>query len=106
MTGIDFLELLGGAALKAAVILALAGVVSAAWRSASAASRHLVWTLAVTAALAVPLMGAVIARLDAPQIEIAAWTEMTQPATSIAPEAQSLAESYTPPVIAVNDRAR
>ena len=84
MTGIDSFGLLGGAAIKAAFILALAALVTLSWRRASAASRHFVWTLAVAASLAVPAISAAIARLDAPRIEIAAWTE--QPALPQAPD--------------------
>ena len=41
--------------LKSAAILALAGLASGLWRGASAASRHMVWTAALTALLALPL---------------------------------------------------
>jgi beta-lactamase regulating signal transducer with metallopeptidase domain len=84
MAFIDFPGLLGGAAVKAAVILAIAGLVAVAWRRGSAASRHLVWTLGVAASLAIPAMSAAIAKLGAPRIEIAAWTERDQPAANLA----------------------
>ena len=85
MTSIDFLALLGGAAIKATFILAIAAIVTMTWRRASAASRHLVWTFAVGASLTVPLISAAIARLGAPQIEIAAWTQPERPAFTLPP---------------------
>ncbi len=74
MTDTAVLSLIGTAAIKAAVILAIAGLVNIVWRSASAAARHLVWTLAVSAALAIPAIGAAIGRLNAPHIEVPVWT--------------------------------
>ncbi|HUQ20452.1 MAG TPA: M56 family metallopeptidase [Gemmatimonadaceae bacterium] len=47
-------------ALKSFVILAVAGLVVTAWRKSSASSRHLVWTAGVVAAIAVPLLTAVL----------------------------------------------
>jgi beta-lactamase regulating signal transducer with metallopeptidase domain len=82
MTDTAVLNLIGTAALKAAVILAIAGFVNVLWRSASAAARHLVWTLAVCAALAIPAIGATISRLNAPHIEVPAWTQAVEPAVS------------------------
>ncbi|MFZ2642822.1 MAG: hypothetical protein WA117_17645, partial [Verrucomicrobiia bacterium] len=41
--------------LKSAAILAFAGLASGLWRRASAASRHMVWALALAALLALPL---------------------------------------------------
>jgi beta-lactamase regulating signal transducer with metallopeptidase domain len=72
---------LGDAAVKAAAILAIAGLVTVAWRSASAATRHLIWTLAVCAALSVPAINIAIARFNAPRIEVPVWT----PAPAVAP---------------------
>ena len=74
MTDTIMLDLVGGAAVKAAIILAIAGLVNVSWRSASAAARHLVWTLAVTAALAIPAIGVTISRFNAPHIEVPVWT--------------------------------
>ena len=84
---IDFFGLAGGAAIKAALILAIAGLITSAWRSASAASRHLVWTLAVAASLAVPAISGTIGKLDAPRIEISAWkTGGAAPVISVSPD--------------------
>ena len=95
MTGIDFLALLGGAAIKATFILAIAVLVTMTWRRASAASRHLVWTLAVAASLGVPLISAAIAKLDAPQIEIAAWTAPETPAFTLSPDPVRVSGPFT-----------
>ena len=92
--GIDFFGLAGGAAIKAALILAIAGLITSSWRSASAASRHLVWTLALAASLAVPAISATIAKLDAPRIEITAWTTSpAEPAIPVSPDPTATAPS-------------
>ena len=70
----ETLNLVGGAALKAAIILGIAGIVTITWRSASASAKHLIWTAGVVASLAIPPLTIAIARLDAPRIEVAAWT--------------------------------
>lgn len=64
---------LGDAAVKAAAILAIAGLVTVAWRSASAATRHLIWTLAVCTSLSVPAINIAIARFNAPRIKVPVW---------------------------------
>lgn len=48
------------AAIKAAAVLVLAALLTLAMRRRSAAARHLVWTLALAAALALPLLSAVL----------------------------------------------
>jgi beta-lactamase regulating signal transducer with metallopeptidase domain len=82
MGGVEIMGIIGSAGAKAAIILAVALLVTTAWRSASAAAKHLVWSIAVTATLAVPLIATAINRLNAPRIEIAAWT----PAIPLGPE--------------------
>ena len=79
------MDVIGSAAAKAAVILAIALLVTLAWRSASAAAKHLIWTIAVTSALAVPVIAIAITRLNAPRIEIAAWTPVI-PSTLVSHE--------------------
>src|SRR4029079_12818268 len=73
MADTPLLDLVAAAAAKAAVILAIAGLVNVSWRSASAAARHLVWTVAVISALAIPAIGIAISRLNAPHIEVDVW---------------------------------
>jgi beta-lactamase regulating signal transducer with metallopeptidase domain len=105
MTEVSLLSAVGAAAIKAAVILAIAGLVNVAWRSASAAARHLVWTLAVSAALAVPAIGTVIARMNAPRIEVPVWSgaiglpaaTLTQFPAAQAPVAEDRSKSETFP---------
>src|SRR6476619_5732790 len=51
---------LADAALKSFVIFAVAGINVATLRKSSASSRHLVWTSAVCASIALPLLGALL----------------------------------------------
>ena len=51
---------LADAALKSFVIFAVAGFIVANLRKSSASSRHLVWTSAVCASIALPLLGALL----------------------------------------------
>ena len=52
--------------LKATLVLGLAGLAAAALGRASAATRHLVWTLGVAAALLVPALRAAAPRWELP----------------------------------------
>jgi hypothetical protein len=54
------------AALKATVILLAAAFASLALRRSSAATRHLVWTSALLAALALPLLALALPRWEVP----------------------------------------
>src|SRR5687767_3811510 len=78
MTEAQLVTFLGTAALKAFIILAIAGLVNTAWRSASASARHLVWTIGIASALTLPLLSAGIQRLGAPRIEIATWNQKVE----------------------------
>jgi len=93
MTETQLVTFLGTAALKGAVILAIAGLVNASWRSASASTRHLVWTIGVGLALTLPLLSAGIQQLGAPRIEIAGWSPATD--ETFAPD-ETLAPAVTP----------
>ena len=66
----SILSLLAGAAAKATALLALAALVNLSWRTASASTRHFVWTIGVTAALVLPVAAIAIARLGAPRLAI------------------------------------
>jgi beta-lactamase regulating signal transducer with metallopeptidase domain len=105
MTETQLLSFIGTAALKATFILAIAGLVTIVWRSASAAARHLVWTVAVIAALGIPLIGTVIKSLDAPRIEIAALSEVALPIAHPALAAPSNANVSSPAVTTVTEDA-
>jgi beta-lactamase regulating signal transducer with metallopeptidase domain len=51
---------LASASIKSFLVLALAGLIVSSWRRSSAASRHFVWTAAVLAIIALPVLGAVV----------------------------------------------
>jgi beta-lactamase regulating signal transducer with metallopeptidase domain len=63
-----FLELVLAIAVRVTVILGVAGLayLIASWRRASAAHRHLIWSIAIVASLAVPLFGSVLPPLLVP----------------------------------------
>jgi HEAT repeat protein/beta-lactamase regulating signal transducer with metallopeptidase domain len=65
MTPMNPMELLD-AGLKATLVLGLAGLAALSLRRASAASRHLVWTLGVAAALVLPSLRALAPRWELP----------------------------------------
>lgn len=60
------------AVAKATVLLAVAALLAATLRRSSAASRHLVWTCALLAALALPLLSLALPRWQMPLVTIAA----------------------------------
>ena len=60
------------AVLKATFLLAAAGVITTMLRRSSAASRHLVWTTALLAALALPVLSLALPRWQVPVIQVAA----------------------------------
>lgn len=112
MTNSHVLSFILASGAKASLVLALAGFITVAWRSASAAARHLVWTVAVLAALALPAIGSIIERVNAPRIEIAAWdaTELEVPPaepsmTSAAPISEPAISQVIPsaePVVSIS----
>ncbi len=59
------------AVAKATILLALAGGVTLLLRRASAASRHLVWTVALLAALAAPVLSLTLPRWQLPIVTLA-----------------------------------
>jgi beta-lactamase regulating signal transducer with metallopeptidase domain len=57
--------------IKVSILLAAAGVVTTLLRRSSAASRHLVWTVALLAALALPALSGALPRWRVPMITLA-----------------------------------
>ena len=106
MTETQLVTFLGTAALKGAVILAIAGLVNTSWRSASASARHLVWTIGIGLALTLPLLGAGIQQLGAPRIEIAGWSpasdKVVVPAVTPIAHTATQVDSNDPVVPATN----
>src|SRR6476620_6349179 len=72
---------LADAALKSFVIFAVAGIIVATLRKSSASSRHLVWTSAVCASIALPLLGALLPEWKSSAVAV------PQPALLAAPAA-------------------
>src|SRR2546426_3882286 len=60
------------AAVKSFVLLAIAGAVAFCWRRASAASRHLLWLLAVATLLCWPLLSFLMPTVKKPLWSVAA----------------------------------
>ncbi|MGH9424102.1 MAG: M56 family metallopeptidase, partial [Thermoanaerobaculia bacterium] len=79
MTQTEIVSVLATASIKSAAILSLAGLVNAIWRSSSASSRHLVWTIGIAAALATPALGLALKQLNAPAIHVGAFTPPSEP---------------------------
>src|SRR5688572_3478355 len=79
------LSLLMSAAVKATVILALAGLITAVWRTASASTRHLVWTIAVASAFVLPFAAAGIALIGSPRLAVPFEMPVAKIAVDVAP---------------------
>ncbi len=67
------------AAIKSAFILAIAAGIAFALRQSSAASRHLVWTCALTAALIVPIASLTAPRWTVPLLTVAPAATVSAP---------------------------
>jgi beta-lactamase regulating signal transducer with metallopeptidase domain/biopolymer transport protein ExbD len=63
---IIWLTILLDASVKGVIVLALAGALSVALRRASAASRHLVWSLALVSLIGLPVLSAVLPSWQVP----------------------------------------
>ncbi|HLE55517.1 MAG TPA: M56 family metallopeptidase, partial [Rhodothermia bacterium] len=61
-------SLLASASLKSFVILGIATLIVAAWRRSSASARHVVWTAAVGATIALPLLAALTPTWTSPSL--------------------------------------
>ena len=83
---------------KATVLLAAAAIASALLRRRSAATRHLVWTLALLAIVALPVLSTALPRWQLPLLEIA-----SEPAVMPSVSAPALARVAAPmPTIATS----
>src|SRR5205814_9778950 len=92
--------LLGDAALKSFVIFAVAGAINAAWRKSSAASRHLIWTAAVCAAIAVPVIGVTLPQWKMPSVAVARPAALVESAPTINEEPIARPSTKPPEIIA------
>ncbi|HYT73425.1 MAG TPA: M56 family metallopeptidase, partial [Vicinamibacterales bacterium] len=79
--------------VKASAILGATALLAAALRRAAASVRHLVWTLGLISALAVPALSAVTPRWELPLVRVPAAASL--PAT--APSLPAAASSWLPP---------
>ena len=79
-TTTDFLRILIDASLKSALLLGVAGLAVLTLRRAGAAVRHLAWSLALGAALAMPLLSGLL-----PSWELALLPRLNLPSSSDAP---------------------
>lgn len=91
------LAILAAAAVKATLILAFAGLLTAFWRTASASARHLVWTIAVASALILPLAAVAMAKLGAPRLAVPLRMPVATITADIAPP--------DPPGLPISDRS-
>ena len=89
----DILQVLGFAAAKAAGVLVAAMLLTACMRRASAAARHLVWTLALAVGLLLPIAGAIT-----PSWKLAVLPpSKPAPSMSVKPPVQTVAIASAPP---------
>jgi HEAT repeat protein/beta-lactamase regulating signal transducer with metallopeptidase domain len=68
--------------IKVTMVLTIAGLATLALGRASAALRHLVWTLALTSALLLPVLSVALPRWQLPVIKLASQAPVTAAATS------------------------
>lgn len=95
MTHAQILEALVAAALKCGIILGVAGIVATlSWR-ASASFRHLVWTLGVSSALAMPALGVLLPNWSTPIADAVVWTKVRlEPNEPADPQSVGPAQDY------------
>lgn len=74
---------LADAILKATLLFAAAGLVSLVMRKATAAARHLVWTLALVSAVALPLLSLALPRWQLPIVTLASSAATQSGAVSV-----------------------
>ena len=80
--------------VKVSTVLAATALAAAALRRASAAARHLVWTLSLVSALAVPALGTVTPRWEFPIVRVSAPAAAIPPSDAVAPPRPA---SWLPP---------
>jgi beta-lactamase regulating signal transducer with metallopeptidase domain/N-acetylglutamate synthase-like GNAT family acetyltransferase len=94
---IALIQLMLDTLIKSAVILAVAGLLAASLRRASAASRHLVWSVAIASLLALPALSVAL-----PSWRIAALpaleTIVNTPVSNESPETANFGSITAPPV--------
>jgi beta-lactamase regulating signal transducer with metallopeptidase domain len=91
------------AVAKASVILAVTALVAVALRRASASARHLVWSLGLLSALAVPALSVALPRWELPIVTIASpATQMTAALPAVGSEARATDPVSTAPVASVS----
>jgi HEAT repeat protein/beta-lactamase regulating signal transducer with metallopeptidase domain len=86
---------LADAILKATLLFATAGLVSLVLRKATAAARHLVWTLALVSAMALPVLSLALPRWQLPIVTLA---------SSAGTDSQALPALTPEPATPISDR--
>jgi TonB family protein len=89
-------SILTGAAVKSAIVLAAAWIAALALRKHSAATRHLIWTAAFAAVLALPLLSAALPALRVPFSSIAPPTSAQFQTTVESPAGSGTGTVRTP----------
>jgi HEAT repeat protein/beta-lactamase regulating signal transducer with metallopeptidase domain len=90
---------LADAILKATLLFATAGLVSLVLRKATAAARHLVWTLALVSAMALPALSLALPRWQLPVVTLASSAGAeSQALPALAPEPINLIADRQAPV--------
>ena len=105
---IAWLALLLDASVKGLVVIAAAGVVCLALRRASAASRHLVWSLAMVSLIVLPVFSAALPSwqvpiLPRPALQLADGGRSGVPPDRMSPASHGTADE-TPPALPVASR--
>ena len=113
---IDFISLPSGAALlpvidaiaKATIVFATAGLLSVVLRRASAAARHLIWTLALLSALVLPVFSIALPKWEVGLVKVAGVSvapvrETTEPVRLKADPVRLKADTVTTAPSAAND---